>query len=280
MNTLTRTLGVLLCLLPLALTGCITEVGIQGAPCPCPSGYDCCRSLSVCLLDGQDCPERLPASSAEACTKDADCPRNETCQAWLDAQGLLAGPGQCRHDCVDKEFPCAQGEVCEPVPSDGRSLSEMHVAWVCVSEESLQECTENDCRQCEQVGGTFCDDEHGSVMGCFLSVHPVCGLSCTVVPVEVCSYEGSVCELVEGGAHCTISEYDGDICGSYPCSDCPAQPGSLYCRDDDLSTCATVSVAPMMCADAECSCSEACIPLSVLSCVESCSMLGGAHCLP
>ena len=279
MNRSVQLLFAILCCL--AGAGCINNVAVEGAPCPCPvDGYTCCKSLSVCLSPGQECPLSYPPSSASDCTQDTDCPRAEICQAWLDQQETPAGPEECRHDCTDQELPCANGEVCEPVPADGRRLSEMHIGWACVPEEPIPGCEGRDCRQCKQVGATFCDEAEEAVLGCFLSVHPICGLTCSVISVEVCSQEENVCEPVEGGARCTVPEYDGDICGFHPCSECPASPGSLYCQDDDLSTCASVSVTPQMCSAVPCECTQVCIPTVVESCPGTCSPDGGAHCAP
>jgi len=260
--------------------GCISQVEVAGSPCPCPDGYTCCESLSACLSPGQECPATYPPSSNTDCTQDSDCPHAEICQAWQDPQGTPSGPGKCRHDCTSQELPCASSEACEPVPSDGRRLSEMHIGWACVPEEPIPGCEGRDCRQCKQVGSTFCDEEEGAVLGCFLAVHPTCGLTCSVIEVEACTAQDSVCEPLVGGARCTFPEYDGDICGLHPCEACPAVPGSLYCRDDDLWTCASVSVLPEMCPAGPCTCTQVCIPTLSQECPGSCSMDGGAHCGP
>jgi hypothetical protein len=155
----------------------------------------------------------------------------------------------------------------------------MHIGWACVDEEPIAACEGRGCRQCKQVGGTFCDEDEESVLGCFLAIHPLCGFTCSVIPVEDCTTTGNVCEVVEGGARCAYAEYDGDICGAYPCAVClDHDPGSLFCLDDDVATCATVSVTPDMCAIGPCDCTQACITEVVQECLGSCSPDGGAHC--
>lgn len=260
---------------------CVPGVGIEGAPCPCPEGTTCCTSLSVCLSPESTCPQTYPPSSANDCDTDADCPLGELCQAWQLEDGTQAGPQQCRHDCADRSRVCAQAEICEPAPLDGRALSQVHIGWVCTPEQPLAGCQEQNCRRCEQAGGTFCNPSETEVLGCFLAVHPECGLTCAIVSVARCEEENSHCMVMSGGAICSIYQVDGDICSAFPCEACPGEgPGSLFCEANAVTTCAAVSVEPGMCESGHCSCDQACTRVELEACPASCSPDGGAHCLP
>ncbi len=43
-------------LLGLLLTSCAPPLVLEGAPCPCSSGWSCCENVSVCVREGQSCP--------------------------------------------------------------------------------------------------------------------------------------------------------------------------------------------------------------------------------
>ena len=43
----------LLCLL---LTSCAPPLVLDGAPCPCSTGWVCCENASVCVREGASCP--------------------------------------------------------------------------------------------------------------------------------------------------------------------------------------------------------------------------------
>jgi hypothetical protein len=256
-------------------------VDIEGAPCPCPEGSSCCTSLSVCLLPGSTCPDAYPPSSDNFCDRDADCPLGELCPAWQLEDGTAAGPRRCRHDCTDRSLACAQAEICEPAPLDGRALSQVYIGWVCAPEQPLIGCEKQNCRQCEQAGGTFCDPSEAEVLGCFLAVHPDCGLTCTIVSVARCDGEKSYCMDISGGAVCSIYQVDGDICSAFPCDTCPGDgPGSLFCEANAVTTCASLAVEPGMCTTDACSCDQACTRVVVEACPGACSSDGGAHCVP
>ena len=117
-------------------------------------------------------------------------------------------------------------------------------------------------------------------MACFLAVHPLCGLTCRQAKVEDCSEDESLCELIEGGARCTLSSYDGDICAKFPCDECSGDPGSFTCAGKGVMACAKTSVSPNMCNSGPCSCTEACIYTEIETCSGACSEENGAHCVP
>ncbi len=259
---------------------CVPTVEIEGTPCPCPEETFCCESLSTCLPPGEFCPESYPPSSGQACTHDADCPSNELCHAWTLEGEVLAGPQTCRHECSNRNLPCADGEACEPVPHDGLPLSDVNFAWACVPEEPPPGCEGHSCRACDSIGGTSCDEDQLAVLACFLAVHPSCGLSCQKIELEACDEPGSQCEVIEGGARCSISNYDGDVCSIYPCGDCDLEPGTFACADDSVMACSRIAVMPEMCPDGSCSCSEICLYSEFEACTGTCSEENGAHCIP
>jgi hypothetical protein len=43
-------------LLGLLLTSCAPPLVLEGAPCPCSSGWSCCENVSICVREGQSCP--------------------------------------------------------------------------------------------------------------------------------------------------------------------------------------------------------------------------------
>lgn len=115
------------------LEGCVPHADIQGAPCDCPDGYDCCETLMACVESGGECPSAYPESSALACTADSQCPRNEACRIWTEG-GSLQGPSDCRRRCPG-DYPCSAGEVCDLVPTNASSLEDPELAWLCVPEK-------------------------------------------------------------------------------------------------------------------------------------------------
>lgn len=272
---------ILVTALALSGTACVPELTVEGAPCPCPDNKVCCESLATCLAPGDDCPQAYPPSSQTPCEHDTDCPTGEACQAWTLEDGTQAGPRECRHACPDRDRTCAQGEVCQPAPLDGRALGDVHIGWLCLPEQPPAGCEDLSCRDCERAGGSYCDPTGEIVLGCFLAVHPACGLSCNLIEMQRCEDPGSHCEASAEGAWCTDSQVDGDICSQYPCALCPGDgPGDLVCDADAVQTCATVVVTADMCEQAPCSCEQACTQVVVETCPEGCSMDNGAHCLP
>jgi hypothetical protein len=192
-----RTTGRLIALVPiLLLRGCVPHADIEGAPCDCPNGYDCCQTLSACVEVGGECPSAYPESSGYSCTADSQCPRIEACRIWK-ADGSLYGPSDCRRLCPG-EYPCHLGEVCDLVLANAGSLVDLELVWVCVPEEPEAGCEDAGCRDCtrEQAGELFCAG--GDVHACRISVEPVCGVTCTRELLQDCA--GTCSD--DGGAHC------------------------------------------------------------------------------
>jgi hypothetical protein len=176
--------------------GCVPNAPVAGAPCDCPSGYECCQTLSACIRAGGECPPAYPESSGYACTADSLCSRTESCRIWATDEGLR-GPSDCRRLCPG-EYPCSPGEICDLAPVNAGPLADMQLTWICVPEEPEAGCEDAGCRDCtkRQAGELFC--EGGDVHACRISVDPLCGVTCTRELAEACA--GTCSE--EGGAHC------------------------------------------------------------------------------
>jgi hypothetical protein len=111
---------------------CVPHTDIQGAPCDCPKGYDCCETLMACVKTGGECPGEYPESSADACTANSLCGRTEACWIWNE-DGDLQGPSECRRLCPE-EHPCSTGEICELVPTNASSIDDPELVKVCIPE--------------------------------------------------------------------------------------------------------------------------------------------------
>ena len=112
--------------------GCVPHTGIQGAPCDCPEGYDCCETLMSCVKTGGECPAEYPGSSQDACTANSFCVRTEACWIWTE-DGSLQGPSECRRLCPT-EYPCSAGEICDLVPTNASSLDDPELVKICIPE--------------------------------------------------------------------------------------------------------------------------------------------------
>lgn len=258
----------LVLLLAAALTGaCVPGVEVEGAPCPCPGGYVCCAALDdTCLPDGAACPERLPASTATPCRRDVECGRGEVCHSWTLASGTHAGPGECRHAC-EGAVPCAAGEDCAPALHDGAVLDPTNATRACLPDPLPPVCAALGCAACgpDRVGRTWCGED--GVQGCFLAVHPECGLVCHAVLLAECP--APACEEGADGARCAV--FGGDPCGEHPCAGCPdgAAPGEPACAGATVVVCATLAARDELCGGA-CACDRWCAPVPVETCPAGC----------
>jgi hypothetical protein len=225
-------------LLWLVLAGCVPHVAVDGAPCPCPSGYTCCATLAACVPAGEPdaCPPRQDESSGNECSRDADCTTNEICQAWKNADGKLAGPRQCRKAC--SAAACAADETCQLVPHDGALLVASDLVRACVPDgDSACHCS--DCDD-TQLGRTYCAGDQ--LEGCFLAFNEACGVSCETVVLATCPG----CLTKPGGAACPSAADDGDACFSQPCSACDSV-GAATCDGDAIVSCARASYPGEVC---------------------------------
>jgi hypothetical protein len=216
-NRILHDLGVIIGLL--LWVSCVPHVEIEGSPCPCPGGYMCCELLFECIDEQGTCPDSYPPSSATPCLTNDDCPKGEVCQAWSMENGSIGGPKTCRRDC-SSGFSCASTEVCKLALQDGTLLADLNVARMCTTEAPLEGCKNDGCLDCEisQLGQTFCEDK--GIHGCFLGIHPVCGLTCSSSVVQACGYAGC---MDSGGSTCN-SQPIVDPCVEFSCSACP-NPG-------------------------------------------------------
>jgi hypothetical protein len=261
------------------LAACISGVEIEGAPCPCPEGYQCCATLNdMCLAEEEACPHTHPPSSRRHCRTDADCLSNELCQSWTLAGGEPAGPGECRWSCGG-DHPCAPGETCAPTLHDGRPLDTVHAALTCVAETPPGGCEGLDCRQCgpEQVGRSYC--EENGVAGCFLALHPVCGLTCRELRFEDC---GAVdCVETDKGARCAEGVFQVGPCDERDCAACgpPGKAGGVFCDGNEVVACTSLPAWDALCPGA-CECEEICLREVVAACDGACVETGGARCQP
>jgi len=270
---------------------CVPRLEIEEAPCPCPSGYHCCQTLSsgTCLTSAAECPEEHPPSTEDPCSTDTDCEPGEICQSWKLTDGEVAGPRECRYVCSG-DHPCSTGEICGPILHDGRPLEAMNVGQACVDEDPPAGCENMSCQQCAtaEVGQTVCVDHR--VEGCWVALHPQCGLTCQQVQVEnccetepdvPCSPEPALCEQSEIGARCTPTYWGTGWCEEFPCSECGAgsTPGTAFCDGNELVVCNALTLDDWHCNDNPCSCDQICVRQVTATCDNGCSDDGGAHCI-
>ncbi|MBN2360903.1 MAG: hypothetical protein JXR83_15715 [Deltaproteobacteria bacterium] len=251
--------------------GCVPHLAIEGAPCPCPTGYQCCPTLHSCLEPGSACPDRFPQSSGQQCDRDADCPASEICAAWTAAgSGDVIGLRQCRQRCSG-EFSCADGERCRPTLHDAQPTTELNLVSACLPQEQPASCAAASCDACptERQGELFCAD--GDVHGCFFSVDATCGVICQDVEVIDCDLRG--CEETETSAKCAIPSYDTEPCDVFDCAACPAEqsPHQVYCSGDSVVACYAMPYQGE-------GCGQICLQQTIESCQQACSEQGGAHC--
>lgn len=261
----------------LAVAGCVPLTDVDGAPCPCPADHSCCRTLSRCLADPADCPQRFPPSSNQICERDADCPTGELCNSWQDDTGAVVGFRECRRDCSQLDR-CAAGEQCRPSLTDGRPVSDsqQHVVSVCRSLGSHTRCVEFETGFCmqEQLGGQYC--EEGDIHACFPDEHMDCGKIMRTAVVERCEQGGCVDD--GQGPKCSTTATKPELCSIFPCRECENPPPGIenaVCADDR-----NIAACLVMPYDGPTDhCDRICLPFR-LACADErvCVEQGGAHC--
>jgi hypothetical protein len=256
-----------------ALT-CISHVDVDGSPCPCPDGYSCCETLAKCMATTAVCPSTHPPSSGRPCQADSDCGAAEMCHSWANS-GAPGGPRLCRQRCADKS-PCADQEVCEITPHDGRPLPEMFLARLCVPATPPAGCEGQGCRAADmdQLGHTFCDGD--TVRGWFMATNPRCGLTCQSVVVQDCS--PGVCEAKDGNARCNVFTLSTP-CDTLPCEGCGTAPGSFFCDGPKLTACVAMPASEAVCLGS-CPCTHLCYRQVVKDCGSCVVGADGPSCLP
>lgn len=239
----------ILCVCAVLSISCVPNVSIEGAPCPCPNGLSCCESLFVCQSPGASCPEIYPASSGADCQKDSDCSATEQCQSWTLEDAIMSGSRSCRRVC-EGGLSCAEGEVCELTPHDGMSLETLNVTQLCVSYPPTEVCASQGCAECgpDILGKTYCNGNQ--LLGCFIALHPECGITCELVLVSDCGPDG--CRGDVGDADCTTGA--ASPCSERACENVcgPAGigPGENTCVAEQFATCLSLPFNTGECKDA------------------------------
>ncbi|MCC6749074.1 MAG: hypothetical protein IT371_15545 [Deltaproteobacteria bacterium] len=242
------------------LGSCVPELALEGAPCPCGSGYQCCATTGRCVAEGDSCSSHYPSSSKRPCERDDGCPAGEACHAWRvledDASALL-GPKECRTRC-SSAHPCAPGEVCRLGLHDGRATGALQLALLCTPQKEAAGCPATECTSCggAQPGSTFC--QGSELHGCLVSAHPLCGVTCQRTKLASC-YR---CSETPGGAACEPPPTGiYALCRGYPCAECPKEGAA--CAGEVLRTCLRAQVA-------EVPCRELCLPVELGRCARGC----------
>ncbi len=260
------------CALVLPTTSCWPTVKIEGAPCPCPTAYACCETLSICIRAGDICPESYPPSSNAPCARDQDCAIGEICYAWSVEGTGLSGPQSCQRDCT-ASFACASPEICSLVPHDGVALQNVDVIRACTDSNPVVGCEQAGCQGCDpsRLGTTYCEDK--ATHACFLSLHPICGVICASQMIQDCGPAG----CMDSGTGACNSNPNGNPCNDFPCSACPnpTSPEQFSCVDTtQIKGCVVAQFAGE-------TCDRICQVLT-LGCPEGsvCVEGTGAHCEP
>ncbi|MCA9671160.1 MAG: hypothetical protein KC503_36430 [Myxococcales bacterium] len=266
--------------------GCVRRVDLDRTPCPCGDDFVCCETLRSCLRAGDEasCPASYPPSTGSACTRDSDCDPAEACHSWtVGGSDEVVGPRQCRRLC-EPTRACADGEVCELAPHDGRALDAFFTAGLCVAGSARDdgdattgpsdggdaggggECGPWSCQGCptDRVGQPFCDGT--DLYGCLVSAHPTCGLKCERVLLKRCTE----CAVSGGVINCSENSIRPQKpCEDLPCSACPsAAAGTTFCTGSQVSTCLRMPFAE---------CGEICVPSALRECGASgCSQPSGS----
>jgi hypothetical protein len=149
---------------------------------------------------------------------------------------------------------------------------------LCIPEEPPEGCPSQGCSNCDrdQLGKTFCNSED-NVQGCFLALHPVCGLTCRSVVIQDCAETG--CESIPDGAKCVDYGWDA-WCLEFSCEACGADgsESGYFCDGDDLVACVSLGMVEGHC-PVECTCEMICQTEVMETCPDGCSEDGGAHCM-
>lgn len=237
-----------------AVLGCVPHVDVNRTPCPCGEGFTCCPTLSLCLAEQQDCPDKYPLSSGKNCDGDNDCPHGEACASWSNANAQDQGPRQCRRLCSDA-FSCSEGETCTYTLHDGQTIQRLQVGQLCLEDRPSDPCAHwPRCTGCDgtEPGATTCINH--DLYGCLVGVHGECGLTCTLQQMGSCTTTAA------------------QLCLDHSCEDCISQYGDApFCHDNDVTTCGHLT-PPEPGPD----CSVLCGKYPVKVCANGCHLVNGA----
>ncbi len=273
----------------LMLTACVPLSGydIDGAPCPCPSGYLCCsgacqKNALVCMDTDTATDTDTDTADSETSTAPASCETNDNCQggevclSWRDNEDQLQGPRVCRPTCFSSD-ECNEWEVCELSLSDGRPMGERRLSLACLDASGFDGCAPSSCRACVSgfegsdtdilsdmsIPKKMCSETADRLLGCFAAIDEKCGLYCTIETLIDCE-----CAMSDGNAQCLepIDANPSDVwCVNYPCDQCQADPGGTSCVDSAKNVCLSVALTDDIC-DGECACNAICVEQQIGAC--------------
>lgn len=247
-------------LIPLLAMACVDHVPIEGAPCPCPTGFECCATLANTCA--RSCPATTPGSSGTTCLHDGDCRQGELCKSWAGG-----GNGQCRRPC-GSDLTCATGEFCDYILHDALPANGgANAVLACVPEAPDARCPSSGCRaftskdpQAARFTRTWCDTSQ--IRGCFLTVDPQCGLACHDVLIQDCGSPG--CTESGGSIRCLQPTNDMP-CLRFSCSTCDPN-AAPSCSNGKWIACAEMPVPTTMCSRDPCECDRLCTPVDQGAC--------------
>src|SRR5262245_27803412 len=89
---------------------CADEVSLPGRPCPCASGWYCCKYRNVCIPGGEFCEPaeymKCPCDTGFSC-----CPASNTCVPQSSSCGVPPDPEITHHPNRAAHVPCAEMEI-------------------------------------------------------------------------------------------------------------------------------------------------------------------------
>lgn len=130
--------AVLLLALPGLVGACTSELPLEGRPCPCADGWQCCEDQNVCVPEGDACPGHDTVSATEASSSDSDKGTGET--GGTDTQTTVDPPDTESQTCADtaNHTDCPEGSYCcDFVPSPSNN--------VCLPQEWWSQTTQATC---------------------------------------------------------------------------------------------------------------------------------------
>jgi hypothetical protein len=139
----------------LVFAGCVDKLSLDGRPCPCLEGWQCCGSNQVCLPDNQICAGGMP------CSRDTECDRGQYC--YGEACATCNDSQHCGIECVNcalsgstvGNMHCNEGTTCGCLDR-ADCLGDL----CCVDGECSSQCLPGYC--CEEGECRYCSDHDGS----------------------------------------------------------------------------------------------------------------------
>lgn len=153
------TAAVLLSLLGL-VAACTSELPLEGRPCPCADGWQCCEDQNVCVPEGDACPEHDTVSATEASSSDSDIGTEET--GGTDTLTTVDPPNTDSQTCADtaEHTDCPEGSYCcDFVPMPGQTVCLPEEWWnqtssaTCANKETTSDPGVEHGGQCSNLFG-------------------------------------------------------------------------------------------------------------------------------